>query len=592
MRKRARASAADPIVLSLMVRAEMKQQMRTQGRFEVLVRHLLDRLLHSEALAAGEEAASSVLQLAYAVALPGLLYALYRFVAYHQPGGKPAMWAQAGDHLFYVTYAFVVTGLGMVLEWDVLFPDRLDALILAGLPMPESWLLLARITAMILFFGGLILGTNVLGILFMPAVADLPGQGFRLMGAQAVAVLTSGFCAAVACVALQGLLICISGRQLMRRILPVLQVLVAGLLFTTLFLEPVLAHFLQSLLLSGDPAVRWFPPFWFLGIYEQLLLGSAAPALFFHLAQSGVWAAAICLALACATYPVAVRLKTREAIEGAANRNAGAWKRLTATLFYTNREADPRRRAVYSLISQTLLRVARTRLLLAIFGGLGLATTVASLLLIRVGPHALALTLSPEGVRLAIPIVAFWTVAALRSVLHAPILKDGSWAFRVVHGRAKDAHLYAAYRWVASCALLITLSTVQLLHLFSPAAWHGIDANLTQLLIGAAVPISLADLFFSRQTKFPFAEVTPYSVDSLSIAVVTYFLLFPALCSGVVVCEPWIEAAPSHLLVAGAALLATHLAFRWDRKRFVDAQARVMDLEDQELLPGEMGLRT
>src|SRR5580704_15309005 len=125
---------APPAVLSLLVQAQMPEIEHKRGSFEELVRHLLDRILNSESLGLGEEAATRVLQIVYALALPGVVVALFLFPLYHPLiGGPRPFWSQVSDHFFYMIYGFVVMGLITVLLWDLLFPDQLDVFILSSL---------------------------------------------------------------------------------------------------------------------------------------------------------------------------------------------------------------------------------------------------------------------------------------------------------------------------------------------------------------------------------------------------------------------------------------------------------------------------
>jgi hypothetical protein len=73
----------DQSVRSLAVQAEDPLAKKQGTVFEILTRHLLERLVHNEAL--GEEIPTRITQLAYMFALPGVLMALYLFAAYHQP---------------------------------------------------------------------------------------------------------------------------------------------------------------------------------------------------------------------------------------------------------------------------------------------------------------------------------------------------------------------------------------------------------------------------------------------------------------------------------------------------------------------------
>ena len=124
-------------VLSLAAQAQSEAATREQSQFEVLVRHLLYRFFHNELLSSDDET-RRVMQVSYAVALPGMIVALYLFPAYHGfppfPLHRP-FWSQAADHYFYVMYSFIVMGAATVYEWDLLFPDLLDIFVLSPLPI-------------------------------------------------------------------------------------------------------------------------------------------------------------------------------------------------------------------------------------------------------------------------------------------------------------------------------------------------------------------------------------------------------------------------------------------------------------------------
>ena len=135
------------------MQANEPQESRDTTVFEVLTRHLLYRLTHNEAL--GEEIPTRMIQVAYMLALPGVLVALYLVAAYHQPKalGMRPYWSQVSDHYIYTVYAFVVMGVITVFEWEMLFPDLLDVFVLSTLPIAKRNLLRARLLALGIFLG-------------------------------------------------------------------------------------------------------------------------------------------------------------------------------------------------------------------------------------------------------------------------------------------------------------------------------------------------------------------------------------------------------------------------------------------------------
>jgi len=580
-----------PVMAPLLGHVEVEDG-RRQGPFEVLVRHLLKRLLSSESLGADDETATRITQLAYAVALPGLVVALFLDPLYHSPLGPRHYWPQVCDHFFYVSYSFVVMGLGTVLQWDLLFPDQLDVFVLTSLPIARGRLLLGRVTALAIFFGCILLGANLLGWGGFTVAADLRDAMFALPTAHLVAVLAAGIFVSTFLVALQGIFICGFGQRAARSISPLVQALCVLLLLTTLFLFPLLSHFLEALLRSNSRVVFWFPPFWFLGLYEHILSGDAAGPVFSALAGIAVRATAVTTAVALITYPLAYARRVRQVVEGIGVRSQRArWKPLQG-LVHRTLLREPRRRAIFHLVSQTVWRTQRLRLLLAVFGGLGLAMTISSVLLVRIGHGSLGFELSPYGIRMAIPVMAFWTVAGLRAAFRTPVAEKASWMFPVIHGRPKTDHLRAAEVWVATCTSTVTLATAAVLHIFAPAGWRGTGVLLFQMFIAVAASMLLTDLFFLRERDIPFTSAHPYSVSNLSFVVITYFVLFPAFALGLVAAEPWMEASPFHLAATVVCAIAIHILLARIKTREIDERARVLEMDEVILKPGEMGLRS
>jgi ABC-type spermidine/putrescine transport system permease subunit I len=101
------------------------------------------------------------------------------------------------------------------------------------------------------------------------------------------------------------MLLGVLGERVFRTISPFLQGLLIALLLTVLLLFPVVSRYLAALLTSGETAVRYFPPFWFLGVYESLLHGAATQPVFTGLARTGCVATVVAVAAAVLAYPLA-----------------------------------------------------------------------------------------------------------------------------------------------------------------------------------------------------------------------------------------------------------------------------------------------
>ena len=342
--------------------------------------------------------------------------------------------------------------------------------------------------------------------------------------------------------ALQGLLISVLGARLFRTISSFLQSLVVMVLSIVLFLFPVFSRSLEALIQSGGTAVRWFPPFWFLGVYESIVAGPSALPAFTQLAHTGYKATALLMVLAIITYPLAYARSTRQAVEGSIAPHTRSWlvqpgiRVLHGTLLRT-----PSRRAVYHFISQTLFRSQRHRLYLAMYAGVGIALACSWIIVFRVESGHIRIAVSTTGVRLAVPALAFWIVAGLCTSLLSPADPAGSWVFRLIHGKASPDHLSATRRWVLLWALAMTLGAVAVLQFVSYPELRGLRESLTQVLVAAGICLLLTDAFSIQTATIPFTEARVPRNTDLAFILLRYIVFFPALVMATVHYESWIE---------------------------------------------------
>jgi hypothetical protein len=483
-------------------------------------------------------------------------------------------------------YSFVVMGAATVFEWDLLFPDLVDVFVLSIQPIANRHLFLARVLALAVFLGLVLLATSVLGILFLPLVAELPNF-FRHLLAHSMAVFASGAFAAATFLALQGILL-----NIFRRVTPLIQGMSIMLLLAILLLHPTLSRSLEPLLTSGAPVIRLFPPFWFLGIYERLLMGPSAPAIFHELARFGCYALLLMLACTVLTYPLAYRRRVRQLIEGGkAIDKPGRTVAPIQRLLQTTILRLPAQRAIFHFIGQTILRAQRQRVMLAMYGGLGLALTLSDMLVFRVGDGHVRPVLLPSGIRSAIPVMVFLTIAGLRSVLTSPIDRRGSWLFRVIIGRPSAGHFAGARIWVTLWATVIGLATAILLRALSPGGLQSHFTTLTQLLIAIGISFLLTDIFLFTVRSVPFTHLRKSSITDLPLVVVRYFVLFPLLIAVLVHNETWIEASALHLFKTLVFLVAAHLLLLKTHARSLSQSTLNTPSDEADEFPQRLGLR-
>jgi hypothetical protein len=589
---------AEPEILSLNAQAALgavREPERSQ--FSQLVRHFLERFFNHETASSDGEAKSRLILIACAAGIPGFVDALYLWPVYHQMfGGRPSYWMTVNHHFFFVIYSFVALGMITVFEWDMFFPDLLDIFVLTTLPIPDRRLFAARVAAIAILIVGFLVDANFLAPLVLPACIDPPDPA-RLLAGHVLAVLGSGLFSAAFILALQGVLLSIFGERLFRRISLLLQGLSITVLLMLLFLFPVLSSAVPAFLKSGSVYTLCFPPFWFLGIYQSLLEGSAALPIFNRLAQIGCVSLLITLALAMLTYPIAYMRRVRRLVEGPGTHDTRGWaaqplqKLLHATLL-----RPPVRRAVFHFISQTLMRVQRYRIYLVLYGGVGLSIVVATILRLSVLHGHVRIQISPDGMRAAIGIVAFWTIAGLRMAFVSPGNQQGSWVFRIVHGRPPHLatalqQLLAARLWAFLIAVIATLALLLGFRALAPAELLTWPATASQILIAAGICLLLTDIFFLNVKIVAFTGQPPREQSNLALTIFKFFYFIPAAAWLPVVSEPWIEKGPAHFALAAAVIAAAHLALRRQHREIIRVHCDLRELEDdEEEFPMKLGL--
>jgi len=599
---------SEPEALSLNAQAALDVVHPPQrSQFSLLVRHFLERFFNHETASPDGDAKSRLILIALATGLPGFVVALYLYPIYHpfpgwplqhpSNGGPPAYWLQVNHHFFFVLYSFVAMGIITVFEWDLFFPDLLDVFVLTTLPIRARTLFRARVAAIGIFIVGFLLDANFLPPLIMPVSFDPPNLT-RLLTGHILAVLSAGLFSAAFILALQGVLLSLLGEAMFRRFSLPLQGLSITALIMVLLLFPVLSGAVPTFLQSRSSFIFYCPPFWFLGVYQRMLEGPAAPPIYSDLAQTGCIALLATIALAILSYPIAYLRRVRQLVVGPGTHDTRSWvaRPLRAPLHATLLQL-PVRRAVFHFISQTLLRVQRYRIYLVLYGGVGLSVVVASVLRLTVARGQVHIEIAADGVRAAIATVAFWTIVGLRMALVSPGNRQGSWVFRIVHGKPPILEtamelLQAAKLWVLLWAGLVTLGASLVFRAVAPAKLLTWPATASLVLIACAMCLLLTDILFLNVKTVAFTGEPAREQSNLALTVLKYFTFFPIVVWLPVAAEPWIEASPLHFMLAVAAITATHLALERLHRSIIQEHCNMPGLEDDEDdFPMKLGLR-
>jgi len=532
------------------------RQPRGPGIFRTLVWHFFGRFFDKESLSPQGEPEAGVIQTLGILAAPSAF-----FVLLFRPLTLIG-WSLVAVRYIFVAFSMIVMGFIMVYEWDALFLDRRDYQVLVPQPLPLFTVFAAKASALAIFLAMFLLDINFFGFLFWPGVdggKDVSG----ILWTHVIVLLAAGLFSAVAVAALQGILVTLLRGAAYRRVSVAAQTLLMAVLVMLLFLTPLLGFRIQSLVASHSPWLRWFPPFWFIGLYEwirpatrNLELRGLGPV-----ALHAMWVAAAVFVL---SFLPGYRGHARRVLEAPSPSVSGPGflRDLCGRLLGRSVLRNPVERACFRFVSATITRSMKHRLFLATYGGFGVAMAVIES---GSGSHA----------SLALPLMlSFILVSGLRAAFNFPSELRANWSFRMTETAGPAPYLRAARKWIALCGLLPLFGVMLLLDL----RWYTIPAALYHTAYGLTLSFLLIEILFFGFRKAPFTCAHfPGKVNLAGLSAV-YIFGFTAYSNTMAALEIQLAHRPLAALAFFAIVLgAAGWIARLDRRHAGNA---VLDYED------------
>jgi hypothetical protein len=396
--------------------------------------------------------------------------------------------------LFFPAFSFAVVGFATVFEWEMLFPDRRDFLVLGPFPVRVRTLFAAKFSALGLFLLLLITAVNgittVMTPLFSLLIPELRNAGFlRLFAAQIAAAGGASAFAFFAVAGFQGLLINLTTPRTFARISPWIQVCGMSLMILSLLLFPVYSQMLPLAAHTNAAWLWFFPPVWFTGMYD-LFLPHSDP-IFASLGRFALQSLAAVMALFCLTWALGFRRHYRRTLESEGTEPRPPRASLIARL-----PAAPEERAIIRFTGAILIRSTPHRLFLATWWSVGISIGLLTTIMVRNGQVGA----SPGGLRAVPFLIVFFVVSGFRSSFQFPAELASNWLFRITEsGWTETARRAARKRVVASGlvpALLLFLPFETIHWGLAPGVFH----TVFQFASGAL----LIELFFWSFRKVPF----------------------------------------------------------------------------------------
>jgi hypothetical protein len=349
------------------------------------------------------------------------------------------------------------------------------------------------------------------------------------------------------------------------------------------FLMPPLANPRGLTAPESQHLLKLIPSFWFLGLYQELN-GPVHPA-FGWLAERALWATLISFVLAATTYVFAYGRHVRRVIEqagivpGDRTQPASKLSRFVASKISTK----PLEQAVFLFITRTLARSRQHRMLIAIYGGIGLAYALAYLSEMLYHRGKTPWDRPSVSLLSASLVLLFFTLVGIRVCFTLPVELRANWVFQITESAGP-----AAYR-VAIRKSLLFMAPVPILVLSAIAylsLWPWRPA-LAHILVLALTALFIIEVLLSGFRKIPFTCSYLPGKANLKVMLGVYAFSFMFLADLLIRGEMWSMEKPSRFITFLAIIAAATFVTNWRASRAViplDNKLLFEELPNSEVL--------
>jgi hypothetical protein len=406
--------------------------------------------------------------------------------------------------LLFITFTMTALGLVALVVWEGVFPDRRDARILGSLPLRSRTLIAARLGALGALAGLFIVGTNAVPTLVYGPV--LSGFGGALtpihgMAAHFLATTAAGAFVFFGLIALQGLLLNVTGRRMAERLSVVLQVVFVVALLQMIFFFPRVLPLVGRDLsaLTAHPIMGYVPSVWFLALYD-VLCGRPSPASGGPAALAAALTITVTIAACVLFLTTHGRLMKRALETRDTARHTNRF--ITAASWWLNTRLirNSTKRAVLHFTLKTMTRSRTHRMLVALHAGIALALVLSGFIPLVMRSGLAGLT-APTVPLLSAPFVLiFLCLAGMRAAFAIPVEPKANWMVRLLEPPDRSAALNgaAASMLLAVVMPVTVLAAIWSLFLFDP--WQAFVHATFCVLLGWL----LAELLVLTLFKIPF----------------------------------------------------------------------------------------
>jgi len=547
-------------------------------QLRILYRVFLFRAVDVSGLSGGSDTSNLLGQILAILAAFGFVLAYVLLPQYISSTlSKPRLLVAAwGDEEFLISTTMMVTGLFSSLAWTAILPETQDSVILTPLPVRLRITLLAKLAAVTSLLATFGLALNFFtGISFPFFIVPAGGDLFRTFAAYSAVMALAGAFVFCSLVSLQSVAALVLPYRVFQRCSTYVQLLAIATILSVYFLTPPLATVKGLTAPENKELLALIPSFWFLGLFQDLN-GPVQP-IFHSLAHRAVWSVLAAFGMAAAAYPLAYRkvlsrILTQPYIAPAVHFPFFG----RAVRFVANRLfPQSLHRAVFLFTLRGLLRSGPHRLLIAVYGGIAFAVSIAYSKSFLAGiretpwyePNIPLLNASIVLLSLA--------VIGVRALFALPISLPANWVFRVT-----AIHLPADYFSATRRSLFVGVAVPIWIccSLFFLAIWPGLP-SIEHTVVLIVLGCILIDLVLYGFRSIPFTCSYLPGGANLKVRLGIFALLIVTITSVLSGIEYWAIEKAARYLVLLAILVPAALWAAARRRAFAISSYNRLEFE-------------
>jgi hypothetical protein len=334
-------------------------------------------------------------------------------------------------------------------------------------------------------------------------------------------------------------------QRIFAKISPSVQMIAIALLITIVLILPLVGVSLRPLVEMNSSILDYFPPVWFLGIYESLNFTTSVIPNASVWAWSAVKMTALLSLLVVLVYVAGYRRHARRVLESLDSADiTGAWLGgWGANILHGILNTNAYQRAAFDFIAKISGRSLKHRVSSALFSGLGLALALSALFAID-RREAFPIRFSARGILEAPSVLSFLVVAGWRSTFGIPYELSANWIFQTTSRRGAADFRKAIRKWLFVCRILPLYALLALFEF----AWFDPPVALTHLVFDLVTTAFLIEAFFFGFRKVPFTCNYLQSKLQLALYAVAYFFAYTTYTTWMGSLKQWTTADPQHLV--------------------------------------------